>query len=125
MFCPKCETQYRDGFDRCADCDVPLVHSLPDNAVENAVEEEDTEELVPVLKTTDPGFLSIAKSVLDSAGIPYIVQGEAAVHLFPLGASGTRVTNRPMGAIVLVVRSHREDAEALLRLPSDAMNDEG
>ena len=29
MFCPGCKTEYRSGFSRCADCDVPLVERLP------------------------------------------------------------------------------------------------
>jgi hypothetical protein len=29
MFCPQCKAEYRQGFTRCADCDVDLVESLP------------------------------------------------------------------------------------------------
>lgn len=29
MFCPDCGAEYRQGFDRCTDCDVPLVEQLP------------------------------------------------------------------------------------------------
>ncbi len=29
MFCPKCKAEYREGFSRCADCDVDLVPELP------------------------------------------------------------------------------------------------
>jgi hypothetical protein len=28
-FCSRCRAEYRDGFDICADCRVPLVASLP------------------------------------------------------------------------------------------------
>lgn len=28
MFCPRCHSEYRPGFTRCADCDVELVESL-------------------------------------------------------------------------------------------------
>jgi hypothetical protein len=28
MFCPQCQAEYRQGFTRCADCDVDLVHQL-------------------------------------------------------------------------------------------------
>ena len=28
MFCPKCKAEYREGFSRCADCDVELVPEL-------------------------------------------------------------------------------------------------
>jgi hypothetical protein len=29
MFCPQCKVEYRQGFTRCADCDVELVELLP------------------------------------------------------------------------------------------------
>lgn len=29
MFCPECQAEYRQGFTRCADCDVDLVYALP------------------------------------------------------------------------------------------------
>ena len=30
MFCPQCKAEYRQGFTRCADCDVDLVYALED-----------------------------------------------------------------------------------------------
>jgi hypothetical protein len=29
MYCPQCKVEYRQGFTRCADCDVDLVYELP------------------------------------------------------------------------------------------------
>lgn len=29
MFCPNCRAEYRDGFVRCADCEVELIADLP------------------------------------------------------------------------------------------------
>jgi hypothetical protein len=29
VFCPECRAEYRPGFTRCSDCDVPLVERLP------------------------------------------------------------------------------------------------
>src|SRR5216684_7010617 len=29
MYCPQCKAEYRQGFTRCADCDVELVHEPP------------------------------------------------------------------------------------------------
>ena len=78
------------------------------------------DEMVPVLKTTDPAFLPVAKSVLEAAGIPHVVQGEAGVGLFPLGPAGEKVTNRMTGASILVPRSRYEEAKALLETPSEA-----
>ena len=42
MFCPVCKAEYRQGFTRCADCDVDLVYELPAAAI------------VPA-ETVDPG----------------------------------------------------------------------
>lgn len=28
-YCPACRSEFREGFSRCADCDVPLVPELP------------------------------------------------------------------------------------------------
>src|SRR5580658_6601307 len=33
MFCPNCKAEYRQGFTRCADCDVALVDELPEEAL--------------------------------------------------------------------------------------------
>jgi len=33
MFCPECKGEYRDGFTRCADCDINLVDHLPEPEV--------------------------------------------------------------------------------------------
>ena len=30
MFCPQCQAEYRPGFSRCSDCDVDLVHEVPE-----------------------------------------------------------------------------------------------
>jgi hypothetical protein len=30
MFCPECRAEYRPGFTRCSDCDVDLVHEIPE-----------------------------------------------------------------------------------------------
>ena len=108
MICPNCKSEYRPGFDRCADCDEPLVDSVAEDAATNL------DELVAVLRTTDPALLPIAKSVLAAVGLPYVVQGEAGINVFPLGAAASRVTNRLIGATILVRKADYEEAKALL-----------
>jgi hypothetical protein len=64
MFCPLCKAEYRQGFTRCADCDVELVPSLPAGAA--PVPRGD---LVLVWKGTDPVFFGQLVHSLDGAGI--------------------------------------------------------
>jgi hypothetical protein len=77
------------------------------------------DEIVPVLKTTDPGLLAIARSALEAAAIPHVVQGEAGVGLFPVGPAGSQVTGRMTGASILVPRSRLEEARELLEAQAE------
>jgi len=43
---------------------------------------------VTVLKSSDPMVLSLAKSVLDKAGIVYAIKGEGIQDLFGMGRIG-------------------------------------
>lgn len=38
-YCPTCRSEYREGFNLCADCDVPLVPELPPPAPATGVTE--------------------------------------------------------------------------------------
>jgi hypothetical protein len=46
---------------------------------------DDSTPLVTVFETNDPGLLVIAKSLLDDAGIAYVVSGEEVQSLFAGG----------------------------------------
>jgi hypothetical protein len=72
------------------------------------------DDLVAVLKTSDVAFLPLVKSMFDAAGIPYVVQGEEALGLLPLGPFGAGVSRRALGAIVRVPRSRQHEAQELL-----------
>lgn len=39
MFCPQCKAEYRQGFTRCADCDVELVYALPQDSEQQGADE--------------------------------------------------------------------------------------
>ena len=103
--CPECGFERIRADGRCERCGAATDGPSGD------------EEMVPILRTTDPAFLPIAQSVLDAAGIPWLLQGGAGIELFPLGAAGTRVSGRATGAILLVPRSREEEARALLESP--------
>jgi hypothetical protein len=76
MFCPLCKTEYREGFDICAECSVPLVAELPQKENQAEFPQLDNGEFVEVFETSDETEILIIKSVLDEEGIPYHFSGE-------------------------------------------------
>lgn len=71
--------------------------------------------LVQVMTTTDGALLALVKSLLDSAGIPFVVQGEEALGLFPMGPFGnTGPIQRVMGARIYVAEEQAEEARTLI-----------
>jgi len=70
--------------------------------------------LVPLLSTTDIGYLAVVKSLLESAGIRFVVQGEEGLHLFPITMSGSLFRSQALAATVLVCREDEEDACRLI-----------
>ncbi len=74
MFCPKCKTEYREGFSRCADCDIDLIPELPPEP-----EPEPSEEYVDLIniKTYSSRHdAELAKSFLVSNGVNAVVSGD-------------------------------------------------
>ena len=84
MHCPRCLTEYRDGFSECADCRVPLVRGLP--PAPETREEHDV-DLVSVLATSDPFVMNLAKATLEDAGIEYVLRGDDAAERTLTGLS--------------------------------------
>jgi hypothetical protein len=82
MFCPECGAEYVPGFTRCADCGVDLVDHLPEEEPAAPSPQprklDVSTDLVTVLHCGDPGRLGLAKSLLHSADIPYLVHNEAS-----------------------------------------------
>lgn len=72
MICPVCKSQYRDGYTRCADCDVDLVGSLQPTA-----DAGEHDPFVRVCSARGDGELGSVRSTLDSEGIPYRVLANA------------------------------------------------
>ena len=77
MFCPQCRTEYREGFDTCTDCGVPLV---PELQPEPAPEYLEFEEILISLSGSD---IAMIKSLLESEGITYYFRGESAYSFAP------------------------------------------
>ncbi len=125
MYCPICHDEYIAGFTRCSDCDVPLVEELPSPA-KGAHRPKphdpsrpdgpphDDRDLVTVLASGDPGLMAVAKSLLRSADIPFLVQGEGVQDLFGVGriGSGFNVVTGP--ARLQVGAGDADDAREVL-----------
>jgi hypothetical protein len=74
MICPECESEYREGVTRCADCDVDLVDELHDD-------EAHAEALAPLAMEIGPDALAELTDRLEKAGVPYIVEAGTALRL--------------------------------------------
>lgn len=72
MFCPKCRTEYRKGFSRCADCDVDLVMELPPEPGPS----EEYVELVTLKTYSSRHEAELAKGFLASQGVNAVVSGD-------------------------------------------------
>jgi len=81
MICPRCKSEYRAGFDRCADCGIALVED--DEANDAGSEEIDSSELVSALQTMDSLFLSDVIALIEEHNIPYLLQSGTALGLDP------------------------------------------
>jgi hypothetical protein len=77
VFCPKCGSEYRPEFTRCAECNVYLV---PDPPPSTEIEPEYI-EYEEVLSTYSPSDVAFIKSLLDAEGITYFFQGETVSPL--------------------------------------------
>ena len=70
MICPVCNSEYREGFTRCADCGVNLVVA---SSRENEPDKHRTHEpAVVVWRGQDPVSFSMVTSALQSASIPFL-----------------------------------------------------
>jgi hypothetical protein len=70
MICPECKAEYRQGFTRCADCDVDLVHVLPEVGT---VPEEPGEKLHSLWTGADARICAEHCAKLKDANIPFKV----------------------------------------------------
>ncbi len=84
MYCPKCKSEFREGFFECSDCLVPLVDKLPPEEPKPIVEKLPAKQPKPTIasecikfkkikKSTDMGDIEIIKSILDDHQIIYSI----------------------------------------------------
>ena len=78
-------------------------------------------KLVAVFRTTNASVLPVVKSLLDSAGIEYFVQGDEAIGLLPIGPAGAAVSGASLAAIVHV---KEEDAASVKEMLGELTGDD-
>ena len=78
MYCPVCESEYREGFTKCSDCDVLLVRELTDGDIHNDV----PESLKPLAHEGSPELIAELLDRLERAGVPYVIQAGTALAVF-------------------------------------------
>ncbi len=82
MFCPRCKSEYREGFFQCTDCGVDLVAGQPPKT------EDDVNyvEMVEVFSTYNQSDIALIKSILDSERIHYFFSGESTIMMIGAGS---------------------------------------
>jgi Putative prokaryotic signal transducing protein len=113
VICPKCGAEYIPGVTECSDCVVPLVDSLPEPTSKPRTDREHLDphpaalsDAVCVYCSGHRGRLAMAKSVLQSAGVPFVALNESLQTLTGL------VNLAPVE--ILVSAADAEDARLLL-----------
>jgi hypothetical protein len=112
MICPKCGAEYRPGFTRCSDCLVALVNESKPAKPRSSSR---SVELVTVFKCSDPGRIALAKSLLQSTGIKFVVLNEAMQDMVGMGRAPFGM-NLVIGPVEFQVdRKDVADAKVLLK----------
>src|SRR5262249_55296771 len=83
-FCPECKTEYEPGFTQCADCQAPLVESLPPEMPSSPTSED--MEWVRVLTDHDEAEAFVLKGYLESEGIECMLENNS-IHFDPTTAT--------------------------------------
>ena len=85
-FCPKCKYEFRDDITVCPDCDLTLVTKLHEPKEQEHIDVE----LVTVADFTFDVQAEEAKVLLESHGIPAIVENAISAMIYP-GMAGIKV----------------------------------
>lgn len=90
--------------------------------------DEERQEFVELVRIREPARQGLYESLLNGAGIEYVVEGEAVQGLFPFASPGFFL-GRGMGAVLRVRPEDLEDARRILEeqapLPDDEDEPEG
>jgi len=119
MYCPECGAEYREGFDQCSDCLVPLVLNPPQQL--SSVQTIENLELVTLMEIENPICLAVVRSVLEAEGIASIVRGES-----PHALGGIDLVSRRKRAVLQIAKENEKRAKDLiegLELPENEVSE--
>ena len=116
MYCPKCKSEYREGFFECANCHISLVEHLSKEpeSEESEIPKIENVELVTAFKSGSVIRIAIAKSILYGADINYFAKGEIIQNIFGAGTIGTGYSTLVGPIQIQVEKSQLEEAKDLL-----------
>ena len=78
MFCPRCKSEYREGFKLCKECQVDLVTQLATEEFEN------DDVLIELASNLQQNEIGVIKSILDAEKITYTIFDEFTGNLYPV-----------------------------------------
>jgi len=108
MFCPECGYEYRDGFTRCPDCNMELVHDPPaeEQHEKGSVQPGrlDYAGFIEVMETPDYAFISFVRSLLEAEGLDTYLLGEHVSSVYPMS----------LGMKLMVRKDHAEEAMLII-----------
>ena len=109
MYCPSCGESVDRDETACPECGAELVETRPGPPPDPSI------RLTSVLATGDPALIAFAKSLLDAAGVEYLVRAEGLQELFGWGSIGAGYSILTGPAEFVVREEDAERARELLR----------
>lgn len=94
-WCPKCETEYREGFLNCSDCDSLLVDEIPVTCNDKSVNEAEeaayldtySDDAAYLGNYSDGAEINLVESLLNAHGIPVLKKHRETGGYFKITAA--------------------------------------